>query len=47
MTNQWPRNDRSSVSNPGPIYDSVPMIHVADVERSIAFYALLDFQITC
>jgi len=31
--------------NTAPISGLVPMIHVADVERSAAFYRLLGFEI--
>lgn len=32
-------------SEPSPISGLVPMIHVADIERSAAFYRLLGFEI--
>lgn len=32
-------------ANPGPLTGLVPMIHVADLDRAVAFYRLLGFEI--
>ncbi|MCB9851056.1 MAG: hypothetical protein H6817_10185 [Phycisphaerales bacterium] len=34
----------AALPNPAPVYRSVPYLHVADVERSVAFYAHLGFR---
>jgi catechol 2,3-dioxygenase-like lactoylglutathione lyase family enzyme len=38
-------SDAAANTSAAPIRGLVPMIHVADVERSIAFYALLGFEV--
>lgn len=36
--------DRGTPGLPGPVHALIPYAHVADVERSLAFYALLGLQ---